>query len=158
MSEPNWSVLLAVNIGLSIVIGLGVNLFTPTTQKWLDRWSLSSRGKTLKRLQADHARVIAYRNDPMSLQLMVNSLLIKGFTGLFLIVLMIAVSPFLASTAWFLALMLFIPFIAIVVLRRLMQLDDDLTRVRRFEEYESKTLARINELQASLKSRRKSAR
>ncbi|CAG0975296.1 hypothetical protein ANRL2_01965 [Anaerolineae bacterium] len=156
MSEPNWNIF--INIAVSLVVGLGVNLITPTVQKWLDRWSLSSRGKTLKRLQADHARVTAYRNDPTSLQLMVNSLLVKGFSGLFLIVLMIAISPFLASTGWFLVLMLLIPFIAIIVFQRLMQLDDDLTRVRRFEEFEAKTLARISELQASVKSRRKQAR
>ena len=165
MENINWLLTLLVGAFISIPFGIITNLVTPKIQTYIDKRNLSSRGKTLAQLKNEYDRIKWLHDNPHELQLRVNIRLAHGIAGVYLFLFFLIgflISSYIASisnsspsiqigavvASMFLALILFIIFN--IGEGRMMKLHGDLTRIRDFEEYESKHLAKIAELEHAI--------
>lgn len=165
--EVNWITTLLIGSLLSIPISVLANLLTPVFQKWFERQAGSVRNKSLIQLKKEYERVKIFREQPAQLQLKVNEYLVKGM--LLIVILVIGIAYFVITyfvdnlsslntapgvemvkygcvfasvTIWLFAMVFILTFVF-----DLIDLLSDYSRLKQFDEYEKKTLERIEELE-----------
>jgi flagellar biosynthesis protein FlhB len=165
--EVNWIITLLIGSLLSIPISVLANLMTPVFQKWFEKQAGSVRNKSLARLKREYERVKNFREQPTLLQLAVNEYLIRGIILIcalvigvtyFVIVYFIDNMPslnnalgseiiksgsfFMSSIIWLFTMVFILTFIS-----GLFDLLSDYSRLKQFDKFEKKSLARISELE-----------
>ena len=167
MGEINWFVTLLISLLLSIPVGLVINLLTPPLQDWVDRRTISSRGKRLDRLKSEYQNIKELHDQPELLNLTVTRLIMQGLSFLMFAIITFIAFPRLVS--WGLGDSLFgetlVGFIYLLttimlalLINRLDSLARSLTRLIKFSEYEKEVLTKINALEGralELKSKKK---
>ena len=158
MPEPNWIVVLlvgaAVGALLSIPLNLVANLVTPGLQDWLVSRSLANKGKQLKRIEQEYARVKELHEDRDLLNLRIAQLVIRLLSYLVFWIGLDAIASALGSLSPMLS-----PFrilaggLAVVIASRygskLTRLAADLHWLGKFAEYEAHALGEMQRLRES---------
>lgn len=169
MNEITGITTLFISVGLSIVVGLLTNLMTPIVQDWINKRSVSTRGKTLARLKEDYERIKRWHDTPAVLLVDIAPLIVITIALiLFLLLLFMAISgqilavvlstvPLQQAPTNYRQFLLtwksiniglgILGIITMVSFIRLSAYLFDIFRLRNFEKYEKTILARINELE-----------
>jgi hypothetical protein len=169
MNEITGITTLFLSIAFSIVVGLLTNLLTTPVQNWVNRISVSTRGKTLFRLKQDYGRIKRWFDNPSLLVIDIAPLaVITVALILLLLFLFVSISgvnlalalsaiplPETAYNQYLLILKIInigIVIMGVVILVSLIRLGNyliDIVRLRNFGKYEKTVLARIKDLEES---------
>lgn len=153
MTEPNWLVTLILAAALSIPISIGANLLTPRIQRWFNRRNWTSRAKALERAQNEYKRLKQLHEEPnvlhvesqIMIALALGAILLTVFVDLGAQYSQGPLSDILTQSLTLFAIF-YDAFMLIVVFVYIR----DLARVRLFDDYERKAIARIAELEKQI--------
>jgi len=174
MGEINWLITLLLGALLSIPFGIIANILSRPFEGWLSKQAIMSKGKSVARLKKDYERIKNYHENPLYFQLIVSKrntrstlasfsfimtalfaagiYLLNSNEGIFIST-KLPIST-LVSLLTILTLILgFLSMLLVFLNYFLMNsLDDDISRVINFDEYEKTTVARIEKLESLLKN------
>ena len=172
MGEINWLTTLLIGALLSIPFGIIANLLSRRFEGWLSKQAIMSKGKSIARLKKDYERIKNYHENPLHFQLIVNQRNVRSSLAQlsFMLTVFFIVGTYLSNSnkaflpigfpiVFFVRLLILLTSIVgfLSMLLTLLSyfsvsyLDDDISRVIEFDEYEKTTLARIENLESLIK-------
>jgi ABC-type multidrug transport system fused ATPase/permease subunit len=150
MGEVNWALSLLIGLVFSIPVGIFANLLTPRVQEWLERRAITTHGKTLARLKSDYERIKNLHSNGVLLQLVMTRYVVRSVAFLVFFVPGLFAIQFLENPTTKFLLYALIFFAAYITGFTSDNIVSDITRLIRFEEYESQVLAQISQLESRL--------
>ena len=164
MGEINWVVTILLGALISIPFGIFANLLTRRFEGWLGKQAISFKGKSLARIMKEYNRIKAYKDTPTLIQLKVNFFVIRSLLTLNFFMLAVILSGvaffiirfgttsdnlnaiigllMLASFSFVLLTTVY----AFISLYTSGNLEEDMSRLEKFDEYEKQALSNVEAL------------
>lgn len=162
MKDINWLLTILIASILSIPFQILTNLLTPKIQKFLEKRSISSKGKSLKQIKDDYNRIKELHDNPHLMELQTYFHLLYGLYGViyllfFWIVTLISTYFAITSknestiqistyTALFFAFLSLLQLNTITI--NLRNSFKDIRRIKNFIDYEKVQIEKIKELES----------